>query len=174
VADVDCRRWIFAAALAAALATPVQAAPVTPDRNAAGEALILIPLTLTKIDDLDFGSVVTSPVSGMVAIDASTGARTIAGGLTGLPSDVGRRAWFGGGGSPNQFVIINLTSPAVLTSTAGDTLPVLALTLDGPAVRRIDPVTRTFFFGVGGIIMVNANQPEGVYSSEFDVTVDYQ
>lgn len=170
---MDIRKLIFAAALAVA-ALPAEAAPVAPDRNATGEALILIPLTLTKIDDLDFGSVVTSATSGMVAINASTGARTIAGGLTGLPGDVGKRAYFGGGGSPNQDVIINLTTPAVLTSAAGDTLPVLALTLDGPTVRKIDPVTRTFFFGVGGVIMVNANQPEGIYTSEFDVTVDYQ
>jgi hypothetical protein len=162
------------AALAAAAAIPAQAAPVAPDRNASGRALILVPLTLTKIEDLDFGTVITSPTSGMVAINASTGNRTIAGGLTGLPSDVGHRAYFGGGGSPNQAVIINVTAPASLTSAAGDTLPVMGLTLDGPTVRIIDPVTRTFFFGVGGIIMVNADQPEGVYSSEFDVTVDYQ
>lgn len=162
------------AALAAALSIPADAAPVVPDRNAEGRALILVPLTLTKIQDLDFGTVITSPVSGMVAINASTGARTIAGGLTGLPSDAGRRARFAGGGSPSQEVVINVTAPAVLTSTAGDTLPVMGLTLDGPNVRVIDPVTRTFFFGVGGIIMVNADQPEGVYSSEFDVTVDYQ
>ena len=73
---MDIRKLIFAAALAVA-ALPAEAAPVAPDRNATGEALILIPLTLTKIDDLDFGSVVTSPTSGMVAINASTGARTI-------------------------------------------------------------------------------------------------
>ena len=171
---MDCRKLIFAAAFAAA-ALPAEAAPVGPSNgNAEGRALILIPLTLTKIDDLDFGTVVTSGVSGMVAINATTGARTIAGGITGLASDPGNRARFGGGGSPNQNVIISLTAPTELTSLAGDTLPVLALTLDGPAVRQIDPVTRTFFFGVGGVIMVNANQPEGVYSSTFDVTVDYQ
>ena len=103
----------------------------------------------------------------------SCGARTVAGGITGLPSDVGGRAYFAGGGSPNQPVIITVTAPASLASPAGDTLPVLALTLDGPPVRIINPVSRTFFFGVGGIIMVNANQPEGVYQSTFDVTVDY-
>lgn len=171
---VDFRTLILAAALAAA-AAPAEAAPVGPSNgNADGRALILIPLTLTKIADLDFGTVVTSGLSGMVAIDATTGARTIAGGITGLPSDAGNRAYFGGGGSPNQDVIISVTAPASLTNANGDTLPVLALTLDGPPVRQIDPVTRTFFFGVGGVIMVNANQPEGVYSSTFDVTVDYQ
>jgi hypothetical protein len=169
---VDYHKMIVAAALIAA-ALPAEAAPVGPDRNADGEALILVPLTLTKIDDPDFGTVITSGMSGTVAISATTGARSISGGVTGLPSDAGRRAWFGGGGSANQRVIVTVTPPTELTSAAGDMLPVLALTLDGPPTRVIDPVTRTFFFGVGGIINIEANQPEGVYQSLFDVTVDY-
>lgn len=160
----------------AALVSPAlaHAAPVLPDRNATGEALILVPLTLTKIDDLSFGSIVPSGLSGMVAIDASTGARMVAGGVTGIAGDPGNRAYFGGGGSPSQLVLITMTQPAQLTSVAGDTIPLLALTLDGSPFRIIDPATRTFFFGVGGIIMVGANQPEGVYQATFTVTANYQ
>jgi hypothetical protein len=135
--------------------------------------LLLIPLTLTKIDDLSFGSVVPSPVSGSVVINATTGLRTVIGGLTAMPSDIGQRARFAGAGSPSQQVLITVTAPAALTSIAGDTLTVLALTLDGPPVRSIHPVDRTFFFGVGGIIQVAANQPEGVYTSDYDVTANY-
>ena len=62
-------------------------------------------------------------------------------------------------------MIVTVTPPLQLTSGAGDTLPVLALTLDGPPLRTIHPVDRTFFFGVGGIILIGANQPEGVYTS---------
>lgn len=164
--------WLMSAALVLA-ATPAAAAPVGPDRNATGRALILIPLQLTKIEDLDFGTVVSSPLSGMVSIDAATGARTVAGGVTAVLSDVGHRAYFGGGGSGGQQVIVTVTNPLQLTNANGDTIPVLALTLDGPPVRTIHPVNRTFFFGVGGIIMVNADQPEGTYQSVFDVTVDY-
>ena len=153
--------------------TSVNAAPVSSPTPPAGRALLLIPLTLTKIDDLSFGSVIPSPVSGTVVIDASTGTRTIAGGVTAVPSDVGQRAYFGGAGSPNQQVIVTVTAPAVLTSIAGDTLTVLALTLDGPPLRTIHPVDRTFFFGVGGIILVGADQPEGVYTSDYDVTANY-
>lgn len=154
-------------------ATSVAAAPVSSPTPPPGRALLLIPLTLTKIDDLSFGSVIPSPVSGTVVINAVTGDRTIAGGVTAVPSDVGQRAYFGGAGSPNQLVIVTVTAPAVLTSVAGDTLPVLALTLDGPPLRTIHPVDRTFFFGVGGIILVGADQPEGVYTSDYDVTANY-
>lgn len=170
---MDIRTLIIAAGFLAA-AVPAGAAPTIPNRNATGEALILVPLTLTKIDDLSFGSIIPSGLSGMVAIDASTGARTVAGGVAGIASDPGNRAYFAGGGSPNQLVIITMTQPALLTSIAGDTIPLLALTLQGSPIKTIDPVTRTFFFGIGGIIVVNANQPEGVYDATFDVTANYQ
>ena len=164
---------IMAMAAAALGANSVAAAPVSSPTPPAGRALLLIPLTLTKIDDLSFGSVVPSRVSGTVVINAVTGARSVAGGVTAVPSDVGRRAYFGGAGSPNQQVIVTVTAPTVLTSAASDTLTVLALTLDGPPLRSIDPVDRTFFFGVGGIILVGADQPEGVYTSDYDVTANY-
>lgn len=161
------------AAALAACAAPA-AAQVYPDQQATGEALILVPLSLVKIDDLDFGTVITSPVSGTVAIDAATGARTIAGGLTGLASDQGFRARFAGAGSPSQQVIVVVSPPASLANANGDLIPVLALTLEGSPIKTIDPVTRAFYFGVGGIILVNGDQPEGVYSADFDVTAVYQ
>ncbi|MCY7270983.1 MAG: DUF4402 domain-containing protein, partial [Sphingomonas bacterium] len=140
-------KTILALAATALGATSVTAAPVSSPTPPPGRALLLIPLTLTKINDLSFGSVIPSPVSGTVIINATTGTRTIAGGLTAVPSDVGQRAYFGGAGSPNQQVIVTVTPPASLTSVAGDTLTVLALTLDGPPLRSIHPVDRTFFFG---------------------------
>ncbi len=165
-------KWLMAAALAA-VATPATA-QVQPDRQATGEALILVPLSLTKIRDLDFGTIVTSPMSGTVAINATTGARTVAGGITPLPSDPGFRARFAGAGSPNQQVIVVVTPPAALENPNGDEIMVLALTLEGSPIKTIDPVSRAFFFGVGGIIMIEANQPEGVYTADFDVTAIYQ
>jgi hypothetical protein len=163
-----------AAAASTLLATPAAAAPVNPDRQATGEALILVPLSLVKISDLDFGSILTSPTSGMVSINATTGVRTVAGGVTGLASDVGYRARFAGAGTPNQQVIVVVTPPPALANSNGDLIPVLALPLEGSPVKTIDPVTRAFTFGVGGIIMVSANQPEGLYSADFNVTAIYQ
>ena len=173
-ATVTIRSKFILGLVAAALgASSVAAAPAASPTPPDGRALLLIPLRLTKIDDLDFGSVIPSSVSGTVIINALTGARTVAGGVTAVPSDVGRRAYFGGAGSGNQQVIVTVTAPTQLTSVAGDSLTVLALTLDGPPVRTIHPVDRTFFFGVGGIILVGADQPEGVYSADYDVTADY-
>ena len=162
------------AALAAASAMPAQAQTVPSDRDANGKALILVPLTLTKLDDLDFGTLVPSAVAGVVSINAATGNRTAFGGVTGVPSDAGRRARFAGAGTPNQQVIVIITPPAQLTSVAGDNIPVLALTLEGSPFKTVDPTTRTFTFGVGGLIQLAADQPEGVYQGTFTVSANYQ
>ena len=165
----------FALAAAAAtltMAGTAHAVPATSD--AAGRALILVPLKLTKITDLDFGSVIPSAMSGVVTINASTGARTFAGGVTGASSDVGNRATFGGAGSPNQQVIMTIDPPAELTSGAGDTVTVLGFTLDGPATRTVDATSRAFFVGVGGTLLIQADQPDGDYAADFTVTANYQ
>lgn len=167
------RHLIGAAAAAAIALGATPAAAATPVNQADGKALILIPLTLTKIQDLDFGSVIPSASSGAVVINASTGARTFAGGVTLVPSDAGFRAYFGCAGTPSQQVIMTMNPPAQLSDVNGDTIDVLALTMDGPAIRTIDS-THTFFVGVGGIIQVAANQPDGIYTAQFDVTANYQ
>jgi hypothetical protein len=155
-------------------ATSASPQRVSPNKNATGKALVLVPLSLTKLADLDFGTIIPSPVSGFVSISATTGARTFGGGVTGVASDDGHRAYFGGAGTPNEHVIVTIDAPTELTDPSGDSITVLALTLDGPARKIIDPTTRAFFFGVGGVLQIAADQPEGVYSATFDVTANYQ
>ena len=171
---MDCRKLLIAAAtVATAFASPAAAAPVS--ANASGRALILVPLTITKIDDLDFGTMISGGTSGTVALNPTTSARTFAGGVTGVPSAPGHRARFGGAGTPNQLVVITVIPPAQLTNSNGDTIDVLALTLDnaGNPIRTVDPVTRSYFVGIGGILNLSANQPDGDYSATFQVTANY-
>ena len=167
------RKFLIAGALAAAVATPASAAPVA--ANSSGKALILLPLKITKIDDLDFGTMIAPPSPGTVTLNAATSNRTYTGGVVGVASDPGHRAYFGGAGTGNQQVILTLIPPAQLTSTNGDTIDVLALTLDnsGNPVRTIDATTRTFFVGVGGILSLAANQPDGDYSATFQLLANY-
>jgi hypothetical protein len=173
---VDMRKFLIAGAIAAAAVPGPALAAASNTAGADSRALLLLPLTLTKIDDLDFGTVVPSGTSGTVALNASTSARTFAGGVTGVTSAAGHRAYFGGAGTGGQQVVVVIVPPTQLTDTNGDTIDVLALTLDngGNPIRTVDPVTRTFFVGVGGIINIAANQPEGLYSATFDVTANYQ
>jgi hypothetical protein len=171
---VDIRKFIIAGTAALSFAAPATAAPVAATTDAGGRAVLLIPLTLTKIDDLDFGTIISAGSSGTVSLDATNSNRLFAGGVTGVSSAAGHRAYFGGAGSPSQQVIVTVTPPPTLDNANGDKITVLALTTDGGPIRTIDPATRTFFVGVGGILMLNANQPDGDYSATFQVTAQYQ
>lgn len=158
------------------LAMPAKAAPVEADPKAKGHALILIPLTLERLDDLDFGTVVSSSTAGTVTIPADGSARSQTGGVTLVASDPGLRARFGGAGTVGQQVVIALPATPfnlVHQGNGTDTVTVTALTLDGPATRTID-ATAAYFFHVGGTLSVAADQMDGVYEAEFDVTADYQ
>lgn len=170
------RKFLIAGAIAAAaMPAPALAAPDTNTATASGKALLLIPLTLAKLDDLDFGTVVSSGSSGTVALNATTGARAFAGGITGVPGQPGHRGYFAGAGSANQQVVVVIVPPTQLSDINNNKIDVLALTLDngGNPLRTVDPVTKTFFVGVGGILNIGANQPDGVYSATFTVTANY-
>jgi hypothetical protein len=164
---------LIAALAAISIATPALAAPVGAAPKAKGRGLILIPLTLNKLQDLYFGTIIPSGISGVVTVPADGSAPFATGGATLVSSDPGYRASFAGAGSANQLVIVTTTNPVLLGNGLGDNVTVLALTLDGSPIRTINS-SRAFFFNVGGILMVNANQPEGLYQADFDVTANYQ
>jgi hypothetical protein len=172
---VDIRRYLIALGATAALAVPAPALAASNTDAANSQALLLLPLTLTKIDDLDFGTVVSSGTSGTVALNATSSARTFAGGVTGVTRSAGHRAYFSGAGTGGQQVVVIVIPPTQLTDVNGDTVDVLAMTIDngGNPLRTIDPVTRTFSVGVGGILNIAGNQPDGVYSATFQVTANY-
>jgi len=163
---------LIAASAALVVATPASAAPVAAAPPAKAQGLILIPLTLSKLQDLYFGTIIPSNLSGVVTVPADGTAPFASGGATLLSSDPAHRARFAGAGTTGQLILINVTNPVLLPNGLGDNVTVLALTLDGPAIRTID-ATRAFSFNVGGILLVNANQPEGIYQADFDVTAQY-
>lgn len=165
------------AALAATLATasPAFAQTVTANAQAEARGVVLLPLTLTRTSDLDFGTVIADQtVAGTVAIDADTGARSVTGGVLGVPGYPGGRALFQGAGTANQVVTLTLNAPVVLTS-GPNTINVLAFGVDqgGLMTRTIDATT-AFAVGVGGTFGIAAAQPNGLYTAQFDLTAEYQ
>jgi hypothetical protein len=168
---VNIRKILIAAAMtAAALPAPAQAAPIPATVDASGKALILIPLTLTKVDDLDFGTVIPSASSGTISIAADGSGQSTTGGVTAVASVSGARAVFAGAGSFGEQVSIFLAPPASLSDGAGHNMPI-SLGLESSSVT-IDS-TRAFFVGVGGTVTVGANQAEGIYSGTFTVLAQY-
>ena len=73
---------VIAVALAgAATGLPSIAAAQLADADGSTRAIILRPNTLVKVEDLDFGSMISGPTAGTVTISALSGARTTTGGV---------------------------------------------------------------------------------------------
>ncbi len=160
-----------ALALALFLAAPALAQASRPMQS---KALLLKPLTLTKLSDLNFGTIVPSGSGDLVTIDADTGARTSpSAGL--LAIDPGYRARFASSGLNNTVVLIQISAPANLTDGFGHSLTLTRLVLDqgGFPLRLLTPTSQVFFLGIGGQVFVRANQEDGTYSGTFMLTVTY-
>jgi hypothetical protein len=165
--------------LAAAAATFLSATPAfaqLASETAEARGVVVQPLTLAKVQDLDFGTVVGSAAAGSVTINANTGARATSGGVTGVPSYPGDRALFQGAGTSGQTVVLSLNAPTVLVSQSNpaDLITVNSLSLDSGGATRVIDVTGIFTVGVGGDFAIAANQPAALYSANFDLTADYQ
>ena len=165
------RSYLIAAAMAASLAATPAAAAGPAAQSAPAKALLLLPLTLTKVDDLNFGTIVSSPVAGTVTINASTGVRTHAGGVTEIASAAGQRALFAWAGTPSQQVNFDIAYPATLDNGAGDSVQVALLYLQSDSM--IADSSGVVQVGVGGSILISANQAEGTYTNTFTVTANY-
>ncbi len=169
------------AALAAstAFASPALAQVVTATATAEARGLVLQPLTLSKVDDLDFGTILASATAGSVTINADTGARTVTGGVTPIASNPGKRALFAGAGTSGQQVNLTITPPTgnvlVSTSNTANQITISSMFFDSNNVRlRTIGTTGTFQVGVGAAFAIAASQPNGFYKANFDVIADYQ
>jgi len=162
----------LAAALLLAAPSPLRAAPVT--ASAQGETIILKPLTLLKIEDLDFGVLFPSATAGTATLDPVSGAVTATGGILTGPQPTSAAEFMGAGTRRRPVILRVPNSPITLTRVGGtETMTVSNFTLDGSQVRFITPF-EAFSFKVGGRLNVGANQADGTYVGTFDVTAQYQ
>ena len=155
-----------------ACASAASAQPVVPDQNATGRAIVLRPLSLLKVEDLDFGWL-TVTTAGTAIVNPFTGAVTTTGGVIAVGGSP-MPAEFVGAASRNTPIKIRIPNkPITLTRVGGtQTMTVTNWTLDGPADRKTGP-ERAFLFRVGGTLIVGAGQADGVYTGTFDVEVQY-
>lgn len=168
------RNTVFgAAAVAAALLGTAPALAANPE-TMTSKALVLKPLTLTRLNDLDFGDIVPSGTGDFVSIDADTGARTSASAIL-LPTNAGQRAEFASSGLNNVLVGLVISPPTDLLNGAGNKLKVTRLTLDqgNNPIRVLTPASQVFFLGIGGDVYIRPNQEEGVYTGTFTLTATY-
>ena len=152
---------------AAAMAAPVVAAP-----KAQASVGLVRPLTLQRWADLDFATLGVT-TGGTATVDPVTGALSVSGGvvpLVGTPS----AARYAGAASKQTVVIIRIPKTPVLIFRVGgtETLSVSNFTLDGQDKKSLAQ-QESFAFAVGATITVPAGTVEGLYTGEFDVTVQY-
>ena len=96
-----------------------------------------------------------------------------------MSTGVGGRGYFGGAGSGGQQVIVTMVPPTELVHTVvpANTIPVAWMALDNGdvvATKTIHATDLTFFIGVGGTILVAADQPDGDYEATYFIDAHYQ
>ena len=148
------------------------AAPVSAVQNAEGQVVVLRPLTLVKLADMDFASLGVT-TGGTATIDPISGNMTLTGGLVrlgGTPSP----AQYAGAASRQTVVNIRVPKQPVLIRRVGgtETLSVSNFTLDGQDKKALAQ-QQSFHFAVGARITVPANTVEGLLEGEINVTVHY-
>jgi len=139
---------------------------------AIGTATTVAPLSVVKTDDLDFGVLIASGTAGTASINASTDARTTAGGATAAGGSP-MAAHFTAAGRIGAVALIALPGSITLTRGSGtETMTVSSIASNGPTLR-VFPGTATIDVAVGGTLNVAANQVNGIYSGTFTVNVLY-
>jgi Domain of unknown function (DUF4402) len=168
---------LAALAATAAFASPAAAQVVTSTAQAEARGTILQPLSLSRVQDLDFGTILVDPLGagGTVTINADDGSRSVTGDVAEVGLNGGQRAVFNGGGPENDTVDVVLTQPAsgLLYNGTNTLAGVLVLDQGGSTTRTTDLVG-AYSVGVGGTFTIAANQPAGLYTADFDVTAVYQ
>ena len=172
------RLTALAASVAAlTLATPAAAAPTGPatgSRNATATARIVKPLTLTWVQDMNFGTILQSGAgtwSGAVVKVNVDGTLTCTN-TNVVCSGTVATARYNVTGTNNQRV--NITAPNFSLTNANDGTT-LALTVDKGLGYVVLPNSGNtgINFDLGGSITVDSSTTGGVYTGTFDVTVDY-
>ena len=168
-------KFLAAACGCAALAltsAPAQAA--TPATQATGTARIYRPLTISFVQNLDFGTIVLSGAGawgGEVVSLSQAGAVTCGGGANLTCSGATQAAKYHLVGTNNTIVTISSPGFNLVNGAAN-----LAFTPNAPATVNLGPTGATtgVDFAIGGSITLASTTVDGVYSGTFNVTANYQ
>ncbi|HEU0310287.1 MAG TPA: DUF4402 domain-containing protein [Sphingomicrobium sp.] len=159
------------AALAAAatiVATPAAAQVSVSNGPVTATARITKPLTLTRLDDIDFGEIIVQG-SDTVSIDYTNGNLSCGAPANLTCQGATKRAQYRVTGTNNQDVTV--TMPDVTLSNGTDNL---TLVLAGPGTVNLTnsgSVGETFY--IGGSIAIDETVSEGTYTGQLAVTVEY-
>lgn len=161
-----------AALTLALLSSP--AAAVSPATQATATAKIFKPLTISSVQNLDFGVIVLTGAtfSGEVVAISQAGALTCG-------SNPGVILTCSGSAQPAKYKLVGTNNATVTITSPGFNLTgpsTLAFTPSAPATVNLGATGSTtgLTFGIGGSITLASTTADGVYSGTFQVTADYQ
>lgn len=165
-------KFCVAGLLAALACAPTAAAPAV--ATARAKVTMLEPLTVLNTAPLSFGNIAPGAVPGTVTV-TPLGDIVHNGGTTGLGGEV----------SAATFLITISGSKAAKVGTpkraitltrqgGGATMNVRAFTNIQKKKVKLDSGADVYEVTVGGTLSVGANQAEGDYLGQFDVTFDHQ
>lgn len=135
---------------------------------------VVTPLSLTKVQDLEFGGFSASATSGRIFINAYTDGRSSTGGVTLLGGTTSAAKFLSYGYRGQTISILRPSTAITLTRIGGGaTMTMDQFTLNGGALRSVktDGVVDV---RVGCRLNIAANQMGGSYAGSFTLTVEYQ
>lgn len=165
-------------AIAVAMATVATPAFAQDSATADSSVQIIVPVQISKDDDLDFGTV-ARPIdgSGTVTVDATTGEISVDGGVVAV-SGTPTRALFTVTGDNSRAYFADI--PESFSLSDGGTTPQLitvTLTSDlgtpGDAVAGTLSSTGSQEIGIGGSFTITDATPAAAYTGSFTVSVAY-
>ncbi len=136
-------------------------------------ASVVKPLTLSRLQDLDLGSIVLGPGTWSGATVAISRAGTLTCSNVNVTcSGATRAAMYNVTGSNKS--VVQITAPNVILTNQSDPTKTLTLTIDNPgSVVLTSSGAPGDDFSLGGAINLNSNTAGGIYTGTFNVTVDY-
>jgi hypothetical protein len=168
------KRFSIAAAAATLTFAGTPAAAVTPATQATATAKIFRPLTISSVQNLDFGVIVLTGASfaGEVVTISQAGALTCG-------SNPGVLLTCSGAPQPAKYKLVGTNNATVTITSPGFNLTgpgTLAFTPSAPATVNLGASGSTtgVTFAIGGSITLASTTPDGVYNGTFQVTADYQ
>jgi hypothetical protein len=157
------------AGCSAALAAPARAVTQTASVN----ANVVKPLTLTKLQDLNLGTISLGPGpwSGVVVGISKTGIFTCNAKV--VCTGTQQPAQFNVNGTNKMVVLIG--APNITLVNQSDATKTLTLTIDSPGqVTLPNSGNQGVNFSLGGSVTLSSTTAGGTYAGTINVTVDYQ
>jgi hypothetical protein len=166
-------KFIAMSIFAIGMATAANAQNSATENTTTASAQIVVPITISKTSDLNFGSIVRNSTVGTVEL-APDGTVTPNGVtmFTGSAAVTTSAAAYTIAGEATKAYIITLpaNNAVALSDGAGHTMQLTGFTHNATGTFAATPET----FQVGATLNVGANQAAGNYVSDvFDVTVTY-